>query len=368
VFNDSKRLARALHISLQKLGAISNILVWRIKVKSKNRNWMLMLFAYACAAILVANHALVASAVKARQLSQGESAKISGLILSRDGDLIRVHDKKSGQVVVVRIDGSTKVERTKYKFPFYRHLDMDVTALLPGLNIEAEGVGDSVGQLDAQKISFNPDDFAIEVAEEQQALANKAATQRAQASADQAGKEASQAQTSADQAQNSADTAQNSADQASIAAQTAGVLGLADAAAVAGVNQRVSDLDDYKNEFQVDVFFPEGSTVLGETAKRDLANLADIAKSLNGYMIEISGYAAHHKFSTTEDQKLSEERAAVVARYFLEVKDVPMRRILVPVGYGATHPVASNESAQGRDLNRHVDVKVLVNTSVRQGT
>jgi outer membrane protein OmpA-like peptidoglycan-associated protein len=329
-------------------------------VKSKNRNWMLMLFAYAFAVILPANHAVAATGANVRQLSQGEGARISGSILSRDGDLIRVHDKKSGEVVVVRIDDSTKVERTKYKFPFYRHIDMDVTALLPGLRIEAEGVGDSAGQLDAHKISFSPDDFAIEVAEEQQVASNMAAAQNSQARADQAAKEASQAQTSADRAQ-------NSADQASKAAQTAGALSLADAAAVAGVNQRVSDLDDYKNKFEVDVFFPEGSTVLGETAKRDLANLADIAKSLNGYMIEISGYAAHYKFSTAEDQKLSEERAAAVARYFLEVKNIPMRRVLVPVGYGATHPVASNQNAQGRDLNRHVDIKVLVNTSVRQG-
>jgi outer membrane protein OmpA-like peptidoglycan-associated protein len=329
-------------------------------VKSKNRNWMLMLFAYAFALILPANHAVAATGANVRQLSQGEGARISGSILSRDGDLIRVHDKKSGEVVVVRIDDSTKVERTKYKFPFYRHIDMDVTALLPGLRIEAEGVGDSAGQLDAHKISFSPDDFAIEVAEEQQVASNMAAAQNSQARADQAAKEASQAQTSADRAQ-------NSADQASKAAQTAGALSLADAAAVAGVNQRVSDLDDYKNKFEVDVFFPEGSTVLGETAKRDLANLADIAKSLNGYMIEISGYAAHYKFSTAEDQKLSEERAAAVARYFLEVKNIPMRRVLVPVGYGATHPVASNQNAQGRDLNRHVDIKVLVNTSVRQG-
>jgi outer membrane protein OmpA-like peptidoglycan-associated protein len=336
-------------------------------VKSKNRNWMVMLFAYAFAVFLLAHCAAAASGDKTRQLSQGESANVSGLILSRDGDLIRVHDKKSGEVVVLRIDDSTNVERTRFKFPFYRHVDMDVTALLPGLRIEAEGVGNSAGQLDAHKISFSPDDFAIEVAEEQQALANKASTARAQASADQAGKEASQAHISADQAQNSADTAQNSSDQASTAAQTAGALGLADAAAVAGINQRVSDLDDYKNKFEVDVFFSEGSTVLGDSAKRDLANLADIAKSLNGYMIEISGYAAHHKFSTAEDQRLSEERAAAVARYFLEVKNIPMRRVLVPVGYGATHPVASNQNAQGRDLNRHVDIKVLVNTSVGQG-
>jgi len=336
-------------------------------VKSNNRHWMLMLFVYACAVILVANHALAVSTAKARQLSQGESAKVSGLILSRDGDLIRVHDKKSGEVVVITIEDTTKVERTKFKFPFYRHIDMDVTALLPGLNIEVEGVGNSVGQLEAHKISFTPDDFAIEVAEEQQVLANKESTQHAQASAGQAAKQATQAQTSADQAQNSADTAQISADQGNIVAQTAVGLGLADAAAVAEVNQRITDLDDYKNEFEVDVFFPEGSTVLGETAKKDLANLADIAKSLNGYLIEISGYAAHQKFSTAEDQKFSEERAAAVARYFLEVKDIPMRRILVPVGYGATHPVASNQNAQGRDLNRHVDVKVLVNNGLGPG-
>jgi len=208
----------------------------------------------------------------------------------------------------------------------------------------------------------------VEIAEEQQVRANKVSAARAQASVDQAAKEAGQAQASADQAQDSADTAQKSADQAGMAAQTAGVLALADAVGVAEVNQRVSGLDDYKNEFEVDVFFPEGSTILSETARRDLANLADIAKPLNGYMIEISGFAAHYKFSTAEDQKLSEERAAAVARYFFEVKSIPMRRILAPVGYGATHPVASNQTAQGRDLNRHVDIKVLVNSGVGHGT
>ena len=290
---------------------------------SNNRIWIPMLFAYAFAVILPVNHALANSAGKVRLLSQSESAKVSGLILSRDGELIRVHDKKSGEVVVVRIDDSTRVERTKYKFPFYRHIDMDVTALLPGLTIEAEGVGNSAGQLDARKISFSPDDFAIEVAEEQQILDNKVSAERAHVNANRA--------------------------------------------AVNEVNERVSELDGYENEFEVDVFFPEGSTVLGKTAKRDLDNLADIAKSLNGYMIEISGYAAHHKFSIAQDQKLSEERAAAVARYFLAITNVPMRRILVPVGYGATHPVASNENAHGRYLNRHVDIKVLVNKSVGQG-
>jgi outer membrane protein OmpA-like peptidoglycan-associated protein len=42
-------------------------------------------------------------------------------------------------------------------------------------------------------------------------------------------------------------------------------------------------------------------------------------------------------------------------------------RILAPAGYGATHPAATNTDAQGRDINRRVDVKVLVNKGLEQG-
>jgi outer membrane protein OmpA-like peptidoglycan-associated protein len=336
-------------------------------VKSKFRNSYVIALIYACAVSMLVSQAFAAQADRARQFSPGEKAKVSGAILSRNGDLLRVRDKKSGQEVVVSLDDNTKVERIKFKFPFHLHTDMDVTALLHGLNIEAEGVVNSVGQLAAQRISFNPDDFAIVVAEERQILANKVSTQEAQIEADNAAHAAEDAQLSAQQAQSAATTAQGSADQARVEAQSAGAVAVADANAVATLNQRVSDLDDYKNEFEVDVFFPEGSTVLDASAKRDLANLADIAKSLNGYMIEISGFSAHHKYNLEEDRKLSEERAGVVARYFLEVKNIPLRLILVPVGYGAAHPVASNGNAQGRELNRHVDVKILVNKSLGQG-
>lgn len=311
---------------------------------------------YVSALILLVTVSVVANS-KTRQIPEGKNAKVVATIVSRDGDLVRVHDNKTGDVVLVKIDDDTMVERSKSKFPFYRHAEMDVTALLPGLLIKAEGVGNSDGQLDAKKIVFSPDDFAIEVAEEQQVLSNKVSAEKAQSTADQATANARLAQLSASQAQ-------VSADQAATQAQLAGALGIADAAAVDTASQRISDLDQYQNKFEVDVFFAEGSVVLTDAAKRDLENLADIAKSLDGYMVEVSGYAAHHKFSTDEDQKLSEERAAAVARYFLEVKNIPMRRILVPVGYGATRPVASNQDPHGRELNRHVDVKVLVNRTL----
>jgi len=327
-------------------------------VKFNIRKWKLNVLFCASAAILLAG-VTYAAANKTRQVAAGDKAKVTGSILSRDGDLVRVRDKKSGEVVVVNITDNTKMERKKHSVLFPRHTDMDVTAMVPGLTIEAEGVGNSKGQLDADRISFTPDEFAVEVAQQQQIVANKAAAQNAQSAADQGIAAASQAQSSAGQAQ-------ASAGQASLQAQTAGALGIADAAAIAKVNQRVSDLDDYKNEFEVDVFFAWDSAVLDDTAKRDLANLADIAKSLDGYMIEIAGYTSN-TLSKEADQKLSEERAAVVTQYFREVKDIPMRRILVPVGYGATHPAVSNKDPKLRELNRRVDVKVLVNKSLRQG-
>jgi outer membrane protein OmpA-like peptidoglycan-associated protein len=313
----------------------------------------------AIATVLITSSAFAATTSKTHQLTPGEKAKMSGLIVSRDGDLVRVRNKKSHEVITVNIGDATHIERKNHKLPFYRHTEMDVTALLPGLTIEAEGVGNSNGQLEASKISFTPDDFAIEVAQEQQVLANKAAAQNAQSTANEAA-------TAAGGAQSSADQAQNAADQASLQAEAAGVVGLADAAAIAAVDQRVSDLDDYEIESENDVFFDRDSAVLKEEAKPALADLAKLAKSFHGYLIEISGYASNALGSKT-DQKLSEERAAAVARYFYEVQNIPMRRILMPVGYGSTHPVASNAHAVGRELNRRVDVKVLVNKSLEQG-
>jgi len=313
----------------------------------------------AIATLLIASSSFANDAGKTHQLTPGQKAKMSGLILSRDGDLVRVRDKKSHEVIMVSIVDATQIERKTHKLPFYRHTDMDVTALLPGLTVEAEGVANSKGQLEASKISFTPDDFAIEVAQEQQVLDNRAAGQNAQSTANQAA-------TAAGAAQSSADQAQNSADQASVQAEAAGVVGLADAAAIAAVDQRVSDLDDYKIESENDVFFDRDSAVLKDAAKPALADLAKLAKSFPGYLIEISGYASN-TLGRKADQKLSEKRAAAVARYFYEAQNIPMRRILMPVGYGSTHRLANNTDAVGRELNRRVDVKVLVNKSLEEG-
>lgn len=289
----------------------------------------------------------------------GEKVKVTGLIRSRSGDTVRIKDKKSGQLFVVTITDKTRIERKKGHLQFLRHADMDVTALVPGLTIEAEGRGDARGRLEAEKISFSPDEFAVAVVQQQEIVADRKIAKEADSAAHEGIAAAVQAQSSADQAT-------TSANRSDAQAQVATAVGVADATAVSMLNKRVSELDDYKNEFQVDVFFVRDSAVLDEKAKKDLDNLADIAKSVDGYLIEIAGYSSN-TLSKEADEKVSEERAAVVAQYLREAKDIPLRRILVPVGYGDTHPAVSNKDAYDRELNRHVDIKILVNQSLGQG-
>src|SRR3984885_311410 len=243
---------------------------------------------------------LYTASISAYSIPEGDKVKDAGLILSRNGDTVLMKDRKAGQVVVVNITDNTKIDRKRGRLPFYRHTEMDVTAMLPGLTIEAEGRGDSKGRLNAEKISFSPDEFAVAVAEQQEVIANREAVKKADSAAQQGIAAAVQAQSSANQAM-------VSASQADAQAQTAGAVSIADAIGVSTLNKRVSELNDYKNEFEVDVFFAWDSAVLDEKARKDLDNLADIAKSLDGYLVEGAGYTSN-TLSKESDQRLSEER------------------------------------------------------------
>ena len=306
-------------------------------------------------AVLVAVFAL-ANIGYAQTFTAGQKAKVKGAIISRKGDLVKVQDAKTGSIVVVKITDDTKIVRDKSKVSFHRHEDMDVTAMLPGLTISAEGVGNSASQLEASKITFSPDVFAVEVAQQQEISANKAAANTALATANQGVSAAAGAQSSANQAQ-------ATADQAGSTAQAAGVVALTNTAAVQIVNQRVSDLDDYQTVAEAAIFYPSGQSTLDAAAKADLDKLAALALSTDGYMIEVAGYAS--KTGTkAANQQLSEDRAATVANYLRNNGQIPLRRILAPAGYGATHPDFENNDPQGRELNRRVDVKLVVNKGI----
>jgi outer membrane protein OmpA-like peptidoglycan-associated protein len=279
------------------------------------------------------------------QVTADQTSKVKGTIVSRNGDLVKVKDKKTGSPVIVVITDNTKIKREHGKVEFFRHSDMDVTAMVPGLTIDAEGVGNAKGQLVASKITFTPDEFAVEVAEEQQIMANKAAATQAQSTANQGVQLANVAQKSANQAQASADKAQSTANTAGNEAQAAGVVAVMDTAAIQMVNKRVSDLDDYKTVGEAGIYFPPDGATLDDAAKADLATLAAYTQGLDGYMIEIAGYASSTGTKQL-NQKLSEDRAAAVTQYLREKQNIPMRRIVAPAGYGATHPDAQNRSTR----------------------
>lgn len=302
------------------------------------------------------------SHANAFQIESGKKTKVKGSIVSRSGDIINVKDKE-GSMVAVNLTDSTQFERTS-DFRF-RGKEMDATAMVPGLNIEAEGVGNAQGQLDATKIKFDPNVFGIQVAEEQQIMNNKTSAQKAQSTANTGVADANAAQASANGAQASANAAQSSANGAQSTADAAGALGVMDAAAVQQVNTRVSDLGDYKKVAVAGIYFPSNGSTLDAPAKADLDKLVAVALPLTGYMIEVAGYASSTG-SKEMDQKLSAARAAAVTRYLREQGNIPMRRILAPAGYGTAHPDASNDDPQGRALNRRVDATVLVNKGLQE--
>src|SRR5271166_4965585 len=294
------------------------------------------------------------------QFSNGQKPTGTGTILSRGGDLVKVVDKKDGSTVAVRVTDSTRIERDKGMHAFFTHTDMNVRALVPGLTVKAEGVRNAEGQLEAKKIKFNPDVFAVTVAQQQQIMDNKAAVGRAQTTADLGLDNAATAQSSANKAQ-------STADQGVATAQAAGAVVAANTVAVQAVNKRVSDLGDYVTVDQTGVYFADGSYKLTEAGRAALDRLISANSNIIGYVIEIAGYTSSTG-SARFNQRLSEERAAVVAQYLRENAGVPLWRIVVPAGYGETHPVADNSDAKGRARNRRVEVKVLVNKGVQEGS
>jgi outer membrane protein OmpA-like peptidoglycan-associated protein len=111
-------------------------------------------------------------------------------------------------------------------------------------------------------------------------------------------------------AQSSANQAQSSANQAGQMATAAGAGAVVDANAIALVNQRVSDLGDYKTVGEAALFFNSDQSTLSADDKQALTQLASDAKSTQNYMIEIAGYASSTGTKAL-NQKLSDERATL---------------------------------------------------------
>jgi chemotaxis protein MotB len=112
-------------------------------------------------------------------------------------------------------------------------------------------------------------------------------------------------------------------------------------------------------------FFSSGSA----TPRPDtLPTLRQIAASLGRtpYDLRIEGHTDNVPIHTAEfdsNWELSSARATRIARIFLYLKAMPPDR-LSAAGYAEFHPVASNETEDGRAKNRRVDLIVLPRTKI----
>lgn len=137
-------------------------------------------------------------------------------------------------------------------------------------------------------------------------------------------------------------------------------------AAVAGVNatnKRISDLDDYVVQSTATVNFRVNSSVLSADGKAALDEVANAARSLKGYTIEVTGFASSDG-STAKNKVLSQRRAQAVIDYLVENGNVPLRRIGTSYGFGELQAVADNATREGREQNRRVEVKLLVSRGI----
>jgi len=265
----------------------------------------------------------------ARSVPAGSKMKFRGVVISRDADVFTIRDR-TRQDYQVLITDNTSIKtnggflRSGKKYP--------VTDILRGLIVEVEGKGDAQGQLVADKIRFNESDMRAAITSDTRVTPVEANMERVAGQMDELYAVAAEAR-----------------------------------AEVKAVNERVSSLDDYDVQETVAVTFRVNSAVLSPEAKQKLDELAAKTTSARAFMIEVAG----HTDSTGSDAKnfrLSQARADAVVQYLAVQHKIPLRRFITPMGYGKTEAVADNTTREGREQNRRVEVKMIINRGLSQTT
>src|SRR5262249_2630938 len=277
----------------------------------------------------------------ANGVSNGEKVKTKGLIVGRDGETLTLRTLESGNLTVVLTD-DTKGVQPKGVLKV-RKQEMAMTALMPGLKIEVEGIGDPQNRVVAKTIKFSGDDLKTAQAIEAGLVPTQTAVQT--------NKENIQA--------NKEDIAAN---KVQIAANREKI-----DENEQEVNKRFSDLSEYDVKYNATVYFATGKTTISQKDKDALSQLARDAMNLKGYIVQVKGFA-DSSGNAAMNQKLSMDRAQEVIAYLLQSCNVPLRHIVAPGAMGEADPAATNETVQGRAENRRVEVKVLLNRGLSAGS
>jgi len=280
-------------------------------------------------------------------LAFAQTVKVQGLIKGRNGDQMILQTSDSPKLVVVLTD-STQVGQVQGVFKA-RRKQMSMAALIPGLAVQVEGMYNADNQLVATKVAFKGDDLE-------------------QAQSIQAGLHETQQQTQKNQQelqqQNAALKAQNEALQQQQTQLTEQQKKLAEnKAAIDAAVARFGQLDDYYIMDEVTVYFGNGKINVDPKYIPQLTALAQKAQTVNGYMVQVKGYASSVG-SVALNQKLSEDRANNVTNILLQQGHIPLTRMLAPGAMGESRQVGNDKTAEGQAENRRVVVRVLQNKGI----
>jgi chemotaxis protein MotB len=117
-------------------------------------------------------------------------------------------------------------------------------------------------------------------------------------------------------------------------------------------------------EINDSILFAPGQAVLNPLSSRAMRAIAQVLAPTD-FPITIEGHTDNIPINTPQfpsNWELSAVRATTVLRLFVESEVAPER--LTAIGYADTHPVESNDQAEGRARNRRVTI--LIDSSVAE--
>jgi OOP family OmpA-OmpF porin len=303
---------------------------------------------------------LIAVLVLASITALGADTDVKGMISGRTGETLIV-TTETGKVTVVLTEG-TKIRDKRGLFGLQEE-KLAPTVLIPGLKVSVDGVSEGEGRVVAKTITVDGDD--IESSQMIQAglqpTADQVLEHEKELLRQQEAIGANRKRIVANQEQIAANKEDIENNQQKIAEHKQKIeQNISD---IQSNTQRFTALAEYDTKAQATVKFASGSTKISKEDMDQLKQLAQTAKTLTGYIVEVTGFA-DSSGNAAMNTKLSEARAKTVVTFLMQQGGVPVRHIVAPGAMGEYGEAATNETKEGRAENRRVEVKVLVNKGI----
>ncbi len=267
--------------------------------------------------------------------TQGSDVRIVGYVLSRNGDSVLVRDETTDAISLIMLTDNTRISTPSGELNLGRQRQ-NAETLIPGLRVRVRGTGDMNGAAEAKSILFH-------VSAQRVAKGVAAGTVDLKTFTDSA----------------IAATTDTLAAISSRARDTLSAIVNRARETVRALNTRISDVNKFDMLQSRTVFFATGRADITYEGQRVLDDMLSASKDQHcGCVFEVRGFTDSQGHPVMNDV-LSYRRAESVIKY-LTSHGVDLSNIATPLGFGEMQPIATNESASGRAMNRRAEVRLLV--------